>query len=56
MVKLVCPICDGPVEVPEDALPGEIYEHDCGAQLEVVLTNGKISLKLMEAVKEDWGE
>lgn len=56
MAKLTCPICEGVMEIPDDALPGEIYEHDCGAMLEVVTNNGTLSLKLMESVGEDWGE
>lgn len=56
MVKLVCPICEGELEIPNDALPGEIYEHDCGAQLEIINNNGTLSLKLMESISEDWGE
>jgi alpha-aminoadipate carrier protein LysW len=56
MVKLTCPICGGPINIPDDALPGEIYEHDCGAMLEVVNNNGTVSLKLLENVGEDWGE
>lgn len=56
MPKLKCPICDGDLEIPDDSLPGEIYEHDCGAQLEVVNYNGSIALKVMENIGEDWGE
>ncbi len=56
MVKVKCPVCGEEVEVPDDALPGEIIEHDCGAVLEVVRENGEIKLKLFEEVGEDWGE
>ncbi|AEE93772.1 lysine biosynthesis protein LysW [Acidianus hospitalis W1] len=56
MVTLKCPVCGGQVNVEDDALPGEIIEHDCGAQLEVYKENGKLALRLAEQVGEDWGE
>jgi alpha-aminoadipate carrier protein LysW len=56
MVTVRCPVCGEPVEVPEDSMPGEIIEHDCGAVLEVVKVNGSIKLRLFEDVGEDWGE
>lgn len=56
MVVLKCPVCGGDVTVEDDALPGELIEHDCGAQLEVVKNGDKLSLKLAEQVGEDWGE
>ncbi|MFP3164700.1 MAG: alpha-aminoadipate/glutamate carrier protein LysW/ArgW [Acidianus sp.] len=56
MVTLKCPVCGGQVNVEDDALPGEIIEHDCGAQLEVFKENGKLALRLAEQVGEDWGE
>jgi len=55
--RLRCPVCGGEVEVPEDAMPGELIEHDCGVTLEVVRTSdGKLALKPFEGVEEDWGE
>lgn len=56
MATLKCPICGGLVEVPDDALPGEIVEHDCGVLLEVVVDEGKVALKPAEGISEDWGE
>ncbi|MEM0362868.1 MAG: alpha-aminoadipate/glutamate carrier protein LysW/ArgW [Sulfolobaceae archaeon] len=56
MAILKCPICSGDVSVDDDALPGELVEHECGAQLEVVKQNGKLSLRLAEQIGEDWGE
>jgi len=57
MPVLECPICGGPVEVPDDAIPGEVFEHDeCGTQLELVKEGGELKLKVLEEVKEDWGE
>jgi alpha-aminoadipate carrier protein LysW len=50
-----CPLCGGNVKVPDDALPGEIIEHSCGATLEVHSNNGSIILKLAD-IEEDWGE
>jgi alpha-aminoadipate carrier protein LysW len=56
MVQVKCPVCGEMVEVPDDALPGELIEHECGALLEVVVENGEIKLKLADDVGEDWGE
>lgn len=53
MVLLKCPICGNDVNVPDDSLPGEIVEHECGAQLEVFNSNGKLALRLAEQVGED---
>ncbi len=56
-MKLKCPVCGLEVEVPDDALPGEIIEHECGTTLEVVQTSdGSLALKPLEGVSEDWGE
>ena len=56
-MKLKCPVCGLDVEIPDDVLPGEVIEHDCGAVLEVVQdSNGNIALKPLEGVSEDWGE
>ena len=56
MVKAKCPICGGEVDVPDDAMPGEVIEHDCGVILEVVVDEGKVKVKPAEGVSEDWGE
>jgi alpha-aminoadipate carrier protein LysW len=56
MVKVKCPVCGEMVDIPEDVLPGELIEHDCGALLEVVFENGEIKLRIAEDVGEDWGE
>ena len=56
MPVLRCPICGGDVELPDDVLPGEIIEHDCGASLEVIAEESKFELKLLEDIGEDWGE
>lgn len=58
MPKLTCPICGGELEVPDDAMPGELFEHEeCGAQLELeVGEGGAMRLKEAEEIAEDWGE
>jgi len=56
MPKAKCPICGEDVELPEDVIPGEVVEHDCGASLEVVSEGGSVGLRLLEDVSEDWGE
>ncbi|MEM1881068.1 MAG: sulfonate ABC transporter, partial [Sulfolobales archaeon] len=45
-----CPICGGEVEVPDDALPGELIDHDCGITLEVVSEGGSVKLRPLEGV------
>jgi len=42
--------------VPDDAMPGELVEHDCGVVLEVVIDGSEVKLKPFEGVGEDWGE
>ena len=53
---LKCPVCGLEVKLPEDVMPGELIEHDCGATLEVVSVKGRIELRVFEGVEEDWGE
>jgi len=56
--EVSCPVCGGFVQVPEDALTGELFEHgECGAQLELIVDEkGAMGLKLAEEVAEDWGQ
>jgi alpha-aminoadipate carrier protein LysW len=57
LVEGKCPICGARIEIEDGALPGEIVEcNSCSAQLEVFMDNGRISLKLLEQIGEDWGE
>ncbi len=55
---VLCPQCDGSVEVPGDAIVGEIVScPDCGTSFEVTAVgNGKASIKAIEMEGEDWGE
>jgi alpha-aminoadipate carrier protein LysW len=56
-LKVRCPGCDGELEVPNDALSGEIVScPDCGQEYEVEVEGGKVELKAAERLKEDWGE
>ena len=51
-----CPLCDSKVQLPADAMLGEVLScDDCGAELEV---KGLDPVELAEApeVAEDWGE
>jgi len=56
--KLECPVCGGLLEIPDDAVSGELFEHDeCGAQLELeVDESGNYKLREAEEISEDWGE
>ena len=58
MVKVTCPDCMCEIEVPDDAMIGEIFScPDCGLELEVKNTeNGKVELEKLSIEKEDWGE
>jgi len=55
-MELKCPVCGLPVSIPDDAVSGELVDHDCGVTLEIVINNGVISLKPFESAGEDWGE
>jgi|GEM_PF-585515 len=52
-----CTDCEAMIEVPDDAVDGEIVTcSDCGLDLEVhVSPQGRI-LKPLLVAKEDWGE
>ena len=53
----LCPDCDAEIEVPADALIGEIVScPDCGLDLEVVKIEGTVELERISIEKEDWGE
>ena len=56
MASVKCPVCGLDVEVPQDAMPGELIEHSCGVVLEVVSNNGTLQLRVFGGVEEDWGE
>ena len=58
MINSKCPECDGDIDVPDDALDGEILScSDCGEEFEVSLgKNKEKELKRMMAEREDWGE
>lgn len=53
-----CPVCEGNIEIPFDAIHGEIVScPDCGSMFEVdSVDEGRISLKQVEVQGEDWGE
>ncbi|MGD0329294.1 MAG: alpha-aminoadipate/glutamate carrier protein LysW [Nitrososphaeria archaeon] len=57
-MKTVCETCGGEIEVPDDAIKGEIVScPDCGTEFEVIeIKNGVASLKSAEEIGEDWGE
>ncbi|MCW4033585.1 MAG: alpha-aminoadipate/glutamate carrier protein LysW/ArgW [Candidatus Bathyarchaeota archaeon] len=58
MTKFNCPECSGEIEVPDDAMQGEIVScPDCGEEFEVNVNEKKDKeLKKMVAEREDWGE
>ena len=58
MIKTRCLDCLGEIEVPDDAIVGEILDcPDCGLELEVgSIEDGKVELQKLILEKEDWGE
>jgi len=50
--------CNASIEVPDDAMEGELVEcPDCGKIYELKkIEKGKIDFVEAEAVSEDWGE
>ena len=51
-----CPICSATVNVPNDAVSGELISCvDCASELEVVNIN-PVSLREAPQEEEDWGE
>jgi alpha-aminoadipate carrier protein LysW len=56
-LKGKCPECDATIDVPDDAVDGEILTCDeCGSDIEVLKSGEKIQLKKAELKGEDWGE
>lgn len=57
-MKTMCEECGGAIQVPEDAVNGEIVScPDCGLNYEVAeVSSDGVRLKAAEAVGEDWGE
>jgi alpha-aminoadipate carrier protein LysW len=57
-MKTLCPVCDGEIRVPMDAIVGEIVTcPDCGSSYEIKsISNDKVSIKPAEVEGEDWGE
>ena len=53
-----CVECDGAIDVPADAIVGEIVScRDCGTEYEVAtIGSGAPTLKAADKVEEDWGE
>lgn len=58
MVETTCPDCFGELDVPDDAMVGEIVScPDCGLELEVETIEGdKVTLQRLAIEKEDWGQ
>jgi len=57
-VNTKCAECDGPINIPNDVIVGEIVScRDCGVEYEVSeIRSGVALLKPAERVEEDWGE
>lgn len=52
-----CLDCDAEIQVPDDAVDGEIVTcPDCGLDLEVKLSSQGRTILPLVAEKEDWGE
>lgn len=57
-MKALCLQCEGEVNIPEDAVIGEIVTcPDCGSPYEIEsIGNGEVVIKPTEIEGEDWGE
>jgi alpha-aminoadipate carrier protein LysW len=57
-MKKECQDCSAEINVPDDALVGEIVTcPDCGADFEIASkTQNTVDLKPGESVGEDWGQ
>lgn len=57
-MKKECQDCGAEINVPDDALVGEIVTcPDCGADFEITTkTQTTVELKPAESVGEDWGQ
>ena len=53
-----CEECDAEIEVPQDAIVGEIVQcKECSSEYEVASISGdSVKLKPAEVAEEDWGE
>ncbi|MEW5841547.1 MAG: alpha-aminoadipate/glutamate carrier protein LysW [Thermoproteota archaeon] len=58
VVKKECQECGAEINIPEDAVSGEIVTcPDCGGDFEITkAADGKVELKPAETVGEDWGQ
>lgn len=56
-MNMKCSECDAEIDVPDDAVSGEIVTcPDCGLNYEVVKEEDRVTLKPAESMSEDWGE
>lgn len=56
MNHLNCPECAATVEIPDNAIVGEIVDcEECGVELEVTSTS-PLTIDVAPEVEEDWGE
>jgi alpha-aminoadipate carrier protein LysW len=57
-MKTECQDCGGEINIPDDAMVGEVITcPDCGADFEIESNaKGKVLLKPAETLGEDWGE
>ncbi len=55
-MTIECPVCGADLEVPRDAVMGELMEcADCGTELEVASVN-PVSVAEAPTEEEDWGQ
>jgi alpha-aminoadipate carrier protein LysW len=56
-LKKECPECGHIISLPEDAVDGEVLTcDDCGMDLEVIIEQNSLKLRVAELKGEDWGE
>ena len=55
-MTIECPECGAIIEIPADAILGEIVEcEECGVELEVTGLE-PLAVELAPEIEEDWGE
>lgn len=56
-ISIECPVCAGALDVPADAMMGELLDcGDCGCELEVTQLTPDVQVREAPMAAEDWGE
>lgn len=54
---LPCPMCEAEISLEDNVLSGELIQClECASDIEVIATDGRVTLTMAPDVQEDWGE